>query len=551
MAHGITYHGVVRATPSNTIYTPKLTDHSRVSIANKKMHCDVDDCSLPLFTITEDQVAREYRTVFGPFFVIPELKMPGQSSDDHRIAIQRMTSVRKPEIPGFHDELISLQSRVPRKLRAALHSYKKWLYQRMVHVMHDIGYPQWVFKPHAKRKLRVMIDELINDMGNDSFNDLESVIFKLKNFELLPKGKKRGIGDLSAVRTNATAWVFDYIKDAMAGSYVNGAYEFEFVKSPDINKLKEVFEKLIQPIFGVYYVYFSDDCCVAAQCSDGVVYFNGDVSQCDGSHFTTLDVAQMMFNTDPYGRSHCFSSTIDRAYGYLSRDLKFPNKFNRKEWIKYHFKNPRMYSGFAGTTVTNNIANMCIGLMLQRLCPNPKLVTKIQFKSMYVEAARLCGYMVKVVDCDIPEDLQFLKMSPSVVDGVVTPYMNIGVHIRGFGTFPYDLPSSGSLESRARVFNSDVVKSRVHWGNHKINTSFRQHIVADTKIVLSGTVYAGLFEAKVVGKNDTPISLESIAKRYRCSIFDLEELCECISGARIGDFIHLPVLSVIYSKDYG
>jgi hypothetical protein len=550
VAHGITHHGIVRATPSKSLYIPKVTDKLRVRIKNKSDRCVVDNDLIPHFTIPPSTVDREYRTIFGPYFNIPELRMPGQSVADHQIAIQRMISVRKPEIPGLHDELISLQFKSQRKLRAGMHAYKKWFYQRVEYAMRDLGYPTWVFKKHAKRKLRVLTDELIDDMGNDSFKDFDTVSFKLKNFELLPKNKKRGIGDLSAVRTNATAWCFDYIKSAMAGVYTHGTYDFEFVATPDIHKLKEVFENLIAPVASVYFVYFSDDCCVSARCKDGIVYFNGDISQCDGSHFTTLDVAQKLFNTNHKGEEHCFSSTVDRAYNYLYNDLKFVNKFDRREKVRYRFTSKRMYSGFAGTTVTNNVANLRIGLMLQSLCPDPLQVTKLEFQALYVEAAKQCGYIVKVVPCDKPEDLQFLKMSPSVVDGVVTPYMNIGVHLRGFGTFPYDLPARGSVESRARVFNSDVVKSRIHWGNHEIYTSFRRHIV-ESKIALKGSVYAASFETKVVGLNNTYIPLESIAKRYGCSVFDLQELCECIEKSGLGDVVHLPVLSLIYNKDYG
>lgn len=551
MACGITFRGVVKATPTPSLYTPKPFDAFNIQI----LYCDktvrVDEGGAPIFNIRDTDVQKEYRTMFGPIFIIPELYMPGQSADDHKIAIQRMISIRKPEKPGLHYRLIENQSDSSRMLRAGIHSFKTWFYQRINLVQREVGYPLWVFKPHAKKKLRVMTDELINRQCNDRFNDEEDVLFKLKNFEMLVANKKRGIGDLGAVRTNATAWCFDYIKDAMAGRYLHKGYRFEFVSKPDVHVIKRVLEELVSPIKGVYYVYFSDDCCVSASCCDGVVYFNGDISQCDGSHFSTLDIALKFLSVDNFGKEHCFTDTVKRAFSFLSRPLLFRNKFCKRNKIQYKFRGMKMYSGFAGTTVVNNIANMLIGLMLQRLCPDPAKVTKKEFQDLYVQAAYLVGYNVTVGVCECPEDLQFLKMSPSVVDGVLTPYMNIGVHLRGFGTFPYDLPGRGELRARAETFNSDVVKSRVHWGHHAIYDAFKHHIIAHSEVHLSGSVYAACFEDKVFGMNSTYIPLESIARRYRCSVYDLRELCSYIKCARYGDLVNLPILSTIYKKDYG
>lgn len=348
--HGVGYIGALRLTPS-FIYTPKACETSILTakcqqrlLKNEKL---VFPDFTPRFTVDHDEYVKDYVSCFGPVINLSYC-YPGSGQGEHRTAIGRMIALRAPDTPWLNPILIRNQNCVGRHLRCALYEFKKHFESRIKRDTYSTSYPMWLMKPHAKRQLRVD-QEIENTIaGTDTCDDAKDVQFKLKGKEFLSSGKKRGIGDLGAMRTSATAHVFESIKEALSGDYVYGNYTFEFVKSPDKGLLQNVFHRLLNTKTGeVYYPYFSDDCCVSAHCKDGRVYFNGDIKQCDGSHYTKmLDLVRDFFGiTD--GKLNCHSDAVNRAYGYLSRAACFKNTHSRRhkgEKVRYEFTSKRMLS---------------------------------------------------------------------------------------------------------------------------------------------------------------------------------------------------------------
>lgn len=507
---------------------------------------------LPDFSVSKHDYEKQYMTVFGPTFPIRGMWFPGTGSDEHKTAISRMLVKRAPEIKGYHELLKENQGNITRDLRCGINGFKLFYESRVERESYEQAYPFWLFQPHAKRQLRLN-EEVDNWLrGTDAHCDHDNVEYKLKMSELLPKGKMRGIGDLGAKRTSATAYVFSSIKAAFEAPYTHKFYTFEFVGKPLKTKLSEVFERLLSLKLGeVYMPYFSDDNCIAAHCSDGLFVCNGDIKQCDGSHFDPILTFVRDFLRFTNGVKNVHYDAITRAFDYLYRPLMFRNKHNRRQKVKYTFRNPRMYSGFAGTTVVNNFASLLIGMSLQRLVPNPSLVTKEEFRVAYIEAAALVGYRLTTDVCVIPEDLQFLKHSPVFVDGEVHVCMNLAVWFRGHGMFHGDLPGRGPLEHRCRAYNSEVAYSRLNWGNHDLNTAFQGLIIKHTMVDMTKCVNAALTITKTIGDYGAYIPAESVCRRYRISPCRFRDLCEDVKLMNLEDVLYSDLIQTIYDKDYG
>jgi len=507
------------------------------------MHTDYT----PRFDVHPFDYTKEYRSVFGPFFILPELNYPGTGAGEYRAAVSRMIALRKPDVPGFDERLSENQASIAKTYRVPLHCFKRHLEKYIERETFEEAYPKWLFQPHAKRKFRLMVSNIVSLFGTNYREDTKSVGYKLKPGELLADGKKRAIADLGALRTDATAWCVEKIKEAWSVPFEFGKLRATYTKSSTKDNLRIAFESLLNPR-GVEFFYHSDDSCVGAHCLDGLVYFNGDIKACDGSHRQPLFDALKLLLCSDKGRDNVFAPALKRAFGYLSRTLKVRNK-HRKEHVKYKFNSARLYSGSVLTTTINNFANLLIAFALNRRVPDPSLVTKAQFKDAYRLAGEDVGYQLKIIDCSIPEDLQFLKHSPSVIDGHVEPWMGLGVFIRGFGTFKGDLPGRGTFSRRAQSYIHGVVQSRLNWGDHIFNDSFG-HLMSGMTTKMSPSLFE-IDTSKSVGGCQRRIPIESLSSRYRITEEELVDACKMIATSQIGDRIRHPVFERLYAVDYG
>lgn len=570
---GCSFFGFYKALPYFS-FKPKTPDRKVI-----KNH---DDCVryikmgvmnpdfTPNFTVCERDYNREYRSVFGPYFNIEGLNHSGQGAGENRAMVSRMIALREhgclnaecchlcTSVPdrfeNLDDYLKYKQKGLRRHLRNSLFAFKKWLYGRVVFQDPRDAHRAWAQKQNGKRKLRVKVYNRTVDDGGTFGDDNKPVQFKGKVGELLSDSKRRGTGDLGVYRTNATAFAFDTFKTAMEGEYTHGAYTFRFAASPSVEILQDVFNRMATiPRGHVYFVYFSDDGVLGVNCADGVAWFNTDLKQCDGSHFTPfLDIVEDMLSTDQFGTANPYADPIHRAYSYLACNMEVRNKYNYKEKVRYKFTSKRMYSGFAGTTITNNFANLFIGFCLQKRVALPGLLSKADFIKVFELSAADAGYICHLQVCTRFEDLQFLKHSPVLDEnGVYVPTMNLGVYFRGFGTFYGDLPASSRYGDSSRAFVSEVVQSRLGWGNHAINKSFHHLIIKHNVKFHKSAAYGAAFELKQHGSCGSFIPLDSLSVRYRCTVSELEELVGLISVSDVGYAIHHPLVQRIYSIDYG
>jgi len=493
------------------------------------------------------------RSVFGPFFPIPKLCLPGKGPVEYRILVGRMIALRAPDKPGYSVQLAHNQVAGIRSVRCLLGLFKRHLELNIDRKSYEESYPAWLYEPNAKRLLRIRTHELANGMGGNHQDDLKHVEFKPKNDELLAANKKRGIGDLGVYRTDATAHIMGSIKEAWKVDFVHHNYTIRYVKSADKISLSDAFRDLIAPGHNrVVFVYHSDDSCVGASCSDGVVNFNGDISACDGSHRTVLFNTLLRMLSHTHGVPNVHHSALKRAFSYLEKDLVVKYSADRKQKVRYSFNTHRLYSGSTLTTIVNNFANLLIAMALTLRVPNPSLVTMEEFYEQYRLAGEDVGYILRTGRCSCPEQLQFLKHSPTLIGDVWVPWMNLGAYIRGFGSFAGYLPhKTGKYREAAAEFVSEVVRGRLGWGNHLFNDAF--HHLMGKEVTLKPRIIRVIEEekSKSLGVMGERVSLCALARRYECTVVELEELCYRISTAGVSDVVYLPIVERIYATDYG
>jgi hypothetical protein len=478
--------------------------------------------------------------------------MPNCDNDGIRGAVRRLTCAREPENPDLHVNLIFNQYRIRGVLGDLLVNWISEFRRRLLTITQtklDSFNERniWCDQPHVKRILRQSARRDIILYGRKSLKGrVKKVDYKCKTGELLPLNKyPRAIGDLTCPGSSALGYYMDWVKECFEIPYrVNGCTA-SFVKTPDHHKLREVFENLINPV-GLYFVFFSDDSCFSYRCSDGVLTANLDISACDGSNFDPVfEVLKEAMSVDSR-----YATDILDAFKQCNTKcvISSPQKINGKsQKVTLTPIGHVLYSGSVLTTSINNMANTLIFLNIVRQF-NPQMsYTKAQMRDIIVTAAFRAGYILKIDECVHHSNIQFLKHSPAVINGEVYPYLNIGTLLRGFGTYCGELPGRKKLGmyKRARLFNSDVVKSWIHAGNTSILRIFQRHYI------VSGTLNTHIDMKSINKISDIEIPDEELLLRYGITTVELDELKELIIGADVGYRISCAAVDKIMLKDYG
>lgn len=498
-----------------------------------------------------------YFTDYGPCFGHAAVRsLP--CDEAYRTACRRLTAVR--DTLEFHNELIESQrvwcaSSDVAQYKEALKQLVQCEYGKLNGTEEELQ-REYAYAPRVKRRLYIDAYEEAANYNGGLYHHPQVVeprlVVSLKTGEWSIHDKNdRNIVNFGPHASLVGGFLMDSVKAACSTPYESKGCRAWFVKSPSGVQLQAAFERLIECEKRVEYCYYSDDSCLAFQCQmpDGSVrpmFMNVDISACDGSNFQPVfDVAKEVMADSR------FQTAVDKTFDYLRRPVTFITSDGRA--TKLAPSCMRMYSGSVLTTFINNVANMLIFLSLVKLLDNLFPVqppTESEFADLLTRAAREAGYKVtRSPASDIPESLQFLKRSPSIVNSIVCPWMNIGTCLRGFGTIRGDLPGSSkrTLIDRANAHNTGIVLSRVHDGDHSISRAF-QIAFHHSKPIFDRVDhdYHGGIDLQCPFIPD-----ENIALRYGLSPCEIAELARQISVSVVGQRISSPTIDRIISVDYG
>jgi len=495
----------------------------------------------------EGTVDKTYRTVFG-WSVAHDGIIYAYNTKNTQEATRRLTLSRFPEVPGLHDGLLNAQRAFIRNnhnFLLYLHSLYSYKFDDFATMAGEIELH--INDPHQKRRLRL---EAWKELEEGMFPDLTwlrkgLVWYKMKKDEIAKPGKvARMIGDLGVHCSLAGAYFISRFKEGMAKEPVkiNGG-EMHFCAKPKYSSLKETFDNLINLPTNLrfYFVYFSDDSCIAIRTRDGkVLRYNLDISKCDASHTGAL--FKSLYTILP-AHTH---KNLTRLIKQCEAPIEIRACSNARKRVRLRPNEATLYSGSTLTTVANNLANLYLGLSISQ--------SDIRGPKDVIRAAARAGYVITLDECETPEEIQFLKHSP-VQDtlGEWQPLLNPGVMFRASGTCRGDLPGRGPLRPRAEQFQKallrgmyprqsfpilETMKSSVNHAKtieyKQIQDKFRYRVTHDTK------------QEECIVATD-----EAVFRRYRITPHQLVELQELVRENTFETQIACPALDAILHKDYG
>jgi len=473
----------------------------------------------------------------------------GKSDANISLATTRITKTRLPTLPevedllqlwqnDFIDRHSDLLSSIASTYSHHFNTYTDSIIECMEHY-DDV---------HPKRALRIAAWKDILDFAifDDDLWYLpeKGTLYKMKIFEIAKPGKvPRMIGDLGVHASLQGFRVTKFLKHAMAAEpldYLGG--EIEFCPTPDPFSLTKVFEKLIDPPGDYYFVYFSDDSCLAIRTKDGIKRYNIDISSCDASHteklFTTLQDL-----TPPSVRGDMKS---------LTNQCKTPITIHsvdtfKSRKVRLKPPSPRLYSGSTLTTAINNLANILIAISIaEEGCSTPDDIMR---------AAAQAGYIVTCEDCTDWHKLQFLKHSP-VLDtkGVIRPLLNIGVLLRLSGCCKGDLPGSKKtpLRERAEAFQASLLRGAYPKANFTLLDNMRRSVgCANSK---TDAMVKKELEFKVIDNDDYPsfrVDSHEVFSRYDLNEVEIAEVEDVFGKCGYSEHYVADGPSKVLEADYG
>jgi len=243
---------------------------------------------------------------------------------------------------------------------------------------------------------------------------------------------------------------------------------------------------------------------------------------------------------------------IAGAFLQLALPMIIHNPEDYAEAVKLIPTGMFLFSGSTLTTAVNNMANTLIFIAI--MTHLNRGMTKAEACEAIRVAARSVGYIVKVDVCDEIQQLQFLKHSPAINDdGNIEAYLNIGVWLRNFGRCKGDLPSrkGENFDSRVNKFNSEVVRSRIHAGNHAIHDAFLTKVIARDEVTAKFVAKAKSMTEDIEGEQLGRVSTEQLALRYGVPTSCIDHFCALVREAGPGQLLAHPFVRVVMRMDYG
>lgn len=378
-----------------------------------------------------------------------------------------------------------------------------------------------------KRKLRILAREELLDSGKMFHRHyIDRVTYKMKTLEFGKPGKyPRMIGDMGVAASLQGFRVTEILKHALTGPIVHRNCTYYFVGDASAESLNQAFRTLVEMPTEYVFLCFSDDAVMGHRGPGGVRYMNLDISSCDASH--TRESFQLV--QDVAGPA--YADAIRVLTEQCEMPILLTSVEDRRRRVVLRPVEPRLYSGSTLTTLINTLASMTIALAITQ---HPYTAEGI------VAAASKAGYIVTVDWCDRLEDVQFLKRSPTMINGEVRHLLNAGVFFRSSGMCHGDLPGRGDYEQRARAFQRGLISSffpgvDVPWVN-RMRTEGRV-ILQDDRFL----------------KSSDPVSLsnEHFFRRYQLTESELEELVDGLSQCDYSTSFECAALDKIFLKDYG
>lgn len=476
---------------------------------------------------------------FGPS-VVHTLTVYENSLRSIEQAMWRLVAARKPEVLGLDEVLTDNQRRLLQQPPMYITSYLAHIRTNLFELgLIDDNLFEFVYglTPHPKYKLRLRALLEQSELNNRWHDTTKFVVGKLKRVEDAKPGKRpRQVIDMGVPASLRSGGLVKEVKHGMTPYHYRGL-DLYFVSKPDYSVLKGVFELLVSPPHAGVFVFFSDDSCYSYRHGGRVIMGNCDITSCDGSN--TIHLFNLLIHCVPPN----FRESIEQSIAMLKRGIKYKKSWRlglKKSIIATPTRHV-LYSGSTLTTVSNNLANACIALHAwERDGSFANLSSR----------AQECGYLLTLQEAPSPEQLQFLKCSPSLLeDGSIEPQLNFGVILRAIGRRKrYFLHKKlGWYRSGVNV-NCGVVASMRHAGDNPLTLLLRKKYPGGRTV----TTDTALDKLTNLSRLPRPfVHADAAFKRYTNDSLMVSGFLECLGCANVGVAFDHPLGRRIMSLDYG
>lgn len=318
---------------------------------------------------------------------------------------------------------------------------------------------------------------------------------------------------------------------------------------------------------------YSDDSVWSGNINGVDFAFNVDISSCDsGNKMGTFGLVYDLLSR----------FRVDLAVGLMAQcaqTMSLVNPENKEEVMKIQMATYFEGSGTVLTTILNHVAMYMVSMAAVAIfgLRRHTVFNWTDVESMIKESGVCFGHVLTVEPCldelnFCPEKIQFLKRSPlQTVKGDYVPCLNYGTIFRGFGSLEGDMVAEMvglsveefrvlSWSERWDLFASRVVAGLVHEPSSLVLDALRSRFRSTPKHfdAWSGVdygndriQYGGVIETGQVSGREDVIDPVSLARRYGCSVFDLEQLVSIINASKFGDVIPSEAVSCFACVDYG
>lgn len=492
-----------------------------------------------------------YRTRFGPC-VEHTGTIYGDSNHNVRLGLRRLLAIRKD------DPVKDLQLQAKQLLFFEKH--KKYFDNRAAdYAIHFGEYTNEVFEallhhadPHDKKDLRIQAWLELLETGRVAEKLwLKQATLKMKKNEWAKHGKNpRMIADLKVPASLQGFILTDMYKKAQSKSpAVESAGTRHFCKSPNEAELQYVFDEMESPSGASFFAFFSDDSCISIRRPDGTVFrANLDISKCDASHGPA--VFRRFINNCPEGSAR---DTARNLVAQCKQPLRVYDKANSKNYVQLKPISTILLSGSTITTAINNVASDALGYSITLKIRETGKCDKETIQS----AAADVGYYLTVDECEILEDVQFLKHSP-VLDtaGAWRPLLNPGVILRFSGVCQGDLPgnSKHSLEERGKAFQASLITGAAKFASYPLVDNMKRSAAGANRKLKSLTdkVVAKSFQHKITTevREVRTFYANDVYRRYRLQESEIASLDDVFGNASFGEFYCGSGAAKILELDY-
>lgn len=493
--------------------------------------------------LTGDEIARFY---YGPYFA--HTACVYRKTDKNITAAFTRLSCDPNDGKKLSDNQIRLLSNdtMPRCVKRMRDALRKHI--AMCHDQEHVDLNEMILIyadiPHPKRKLRLQaaLEIVQNNLYSiRSYRHLitliDRVVAKFKTLEWAKPGKfPRLIADLSVVGSLLGGFAYDRIKTYLSSFEHRNV---KYAKRADYETMRDVFRNLISPS-DYSFAYYSDDSCLSFRQGGDVCKFNMDISCCDGSH--TKHLFRFIESCIPVP---ALATIVRGVHDQLGIDLTIVNAAGRKVGMARHNRKSvyalSLYSGSTATTMTNNMANLIMGVVIAE---KYRRRSHIKPNDIITSAAE-CGYNVTLEECAHNAQLQFLKHSPNEHG---EPWLNLGVILRTLGNAKgREIPKKGSVTQRGQAFQCDLVAGFVHAGDNAFTRMLAEKYPSGTPYSENFTIQENLQQSC----RHVQVSVTDIVNRYDIQPDVFEELVTLYKSAKFGDCVRCRASDAIFAKDYG